>query len=298
MGTPQYATIIFKSLFDNHFNILSIITQPDKPVGRKNFLQPPHIKKFVIDNNIDIKILQPSSLKDYYVYEYIKTLKPDYIIVAAYGHILNKRILEIAPCINLHASLLPLYRGASPIQESIINNDKYTGVTAMLMNEGLDTGDILGFRYFKLENNITIDKLFLDLSKIASKLIIEVLNRFDGISPKKQDNLDSSLCKKIQKSYGQIKFDNALEIYIKYRAYLNWPGIFLESGLKLKDISLIDTLITNQEGEILSINKDYIIVGCKKGSLEIKTIQVPSKKPLSSFEYIKGYRLKIGDVLN
>ena len=106
------------------------------------------------------------------------------------------------------------------------------------------------------------------------------------------------MCKKIQKSYGQIKFDNALEIYIKYRAYLNWPGIFLESGLKLKDISLIDTLITNQEVEILSINKDYIIVGCKKGSLEIKTIQVPSKKPLSSFEYIKGYRLKIGDVLN
>ena len=147
MGTPDYATTIFKELIKSKYEIVGLFTQPDKPVGRKQLLTPPHIKQFCIDENLNIPIFQPLKLRgNEEAKNQIEFLKPDFIIVAAYGQILPKEILDIAPCINLHASLLPKYRGASPIQESLLNDDNYTGVTSMLMEEGLDSGDILGFQ--------------------------------------------------------------------------------------------------------------------------------------------------------
>ncbi|HAC71490.1 MAG TPA: methionyl-tRNA formyltransferase, partial [Arcobacter skirrowii] len=132
MGTPSYATEILKELLASKYEVVGIFTQEDKPVGRKQLLTPPHIKQFCIDNSLDIPIFQPKKLKDNLVaYLSILDLKPDFIVVAAYGQILPKDILNIAPCINLHASILPNYRGASPIQEGILNDDKYLGVTSM-----------------------------------------------------------------------------------------------------------------------------------------------------------------------
>ncbi|MDR0467732.1 MAG: methionyl-tRNA formyltransferase, partial [Campylobacteraceae bacterium] len=140
MGTPSYATRIFKALIDDkNFEITSVFTQPDKPSGRGNHLTPPDIKIFIQDNDINVKIFQPESIKNDEIVESIKSQKPDFIVVAAYGKILPLSILNIAPCINLHASLLPKYRGASPIQYAILNADKFTGITAMLMEEGLDS---------------------------------------------------------------------------------------------------------------------------------------------------------------
>ena len=298
MGTPDYATTIFKELLSSDYEVVGLFTQPDKPVGRKQILTPPHIKQFCMDSNLDILIFQPLKLRgnEEATLE-IKKLNPDFIIVAAYGQILPKEILEIAPCINLHASLLPKYRGASPIQESLLNDDTYTGVTSMLMEEGLDSGDILGLQYLKITPSMQVSEAFEKLSIIAAKLTITTLDNYENIKPLKQNEAEVSFCKKIKKEDGLVNFLDAKNLYLKYKAYSYWPGIFLQSELKLKNIELIETTSSNEEGEILEIAKDFIIIGCKKGSLKIKTLQAPSKNAISSVDYIRGQRLEIGSLL-
>lgn len=297
MGTPSYATEILKELLASKYEVVGIFTQEDKPVGRKQLLTPPHIKQFCIDNSLDIPIFQPKKLKDNLVaYLSILDLKPDFIIVAAYGQILPKDILNIAPCINLHASILPNYRGASPIQEGILNDDKYLGVTSMFMEEGLDCGDILGFSYLR-NSNLLVDEAFEKLSILAAKLTITTLNNFENIRPLKQNNCEASFCKKIKKEDGLVDFFDAKKLFLKYKAYSFWPTIFLKSDLKIKDIELIEESSKNEAGKILEISKNYIIVACLTGTLKIKTIQAPSKKAINAVEYIRGQRLEVGDIL-
>lgn len=298
MGTPDYATTIFKELLNSKYEVIGLFTQPDKPVGRKQILTPPHIKQFCIDEKIDLPIYQPSKLRNNEeVKKQIEDLRPDFIIVAAYGQILPKEILDIAPCINLHASLLPKYRGASPIQESLLNNDKFTGVTSMLMEEGLDSGNILAFQYLKITHNMGVLEAFEKLSQIAAKLTILTLDNFENIKPLKQNEAEVSFCKKIKKEDGLVNFLNAKKLYLKYKAYSFWPGVFLESELKLKDLELIEENSNNDMGIILEINKDFIVIGCKKGSLKIKTLQAPSKKAINAVDYVRGQRLEVGSVL-
>ena len=298
MGTPDYATTIFKELINSEYEIVGLFTQPDKPVGRKQILTAPHIKQFCIDENFNIPIFQPLKLRgNEEVVEEINELNPDFIVVAAYGQILPKEILDIAPCINLHASLLPKYRGASPIQESLLNDDIYTGVTSMLMEEGLDSGDILGLQYLKITPTMEVSEAFEKLSVIAAKLTITTLNNFENIKPIKQNEAEVSFCKKIKKEDGLVNFLDAKKLYLKYKAYSFWPGIFLESELKLKDIELNEEISVNNQGQILDINENFIIVGCKKGSLKIRTLQAPSKKAMSSPDYIRGQRLELGKII-
>lgn len=298
MGTPDYATTIFEELLNSSYELVGLFTQPDKPVGRKQVLTPPHIKQFCIDKELSLPIYQPEKLRgNAEAKEQIEALNPDFIIVAAYGQILPKEILDIAPCINLHASLLPKYRGASPIQESLLNDDNFTGVTSMFMEEGLDSGDILGLQYLKITPTMEVAEAFAKLSDIAAKLTITTLDDFDKIKPKKQNEAEVSFCKKIKKDDGLVSLQDAKALFLKYKAYSYWPGVFLESGLKLKDIELIDECSSNNEGELLEIAKDYIILGCKKGSLKIKTLQAPSKKAVNSADYIRGQRLQEKDLL-
>jgi methionyl-tRNA formyltransferase len=298
MGTPDYATTIFKELLQSKYEIVGLFTQPDKPVGRKQLLTAPHIKQYCLDNNINIPIFQPLKLRNNdEVKEQIENLKPDFIIVAAYGQILPKEILDIAPCINLHASLLPKYRGASPIQESLLNDDIYTGVTSMLMEEGLDSGDILAFKYLKITSTMEVSEAFDKLSQIAAKLTITTLDNFENIKPLKQNDSEVSFCKKIKKEHGIVDFSDAKKLILKYKAYSYWPGVFLASELKLKDIELNELTTTNKQGEILEIAKDYVVIGCEKGSLKIKTLQAPSKKAINSVEYLRGQRLDLGNII-
>ena len=298
MGTPDYATTIFIELLKSKYEIVGLFTQPDKPVGRKQILTPPHIKQYCIDENIKLPIFQPLKLKNNQeAKEEIQQLKPDFILVAAYGQILPKDILDIAPCINLHASLLPNYRGASPIQESLLNDDSFTGVTSMLMEEGLDSGDILGFQYLKITRTMEVSEAFEKLSHIAAQLTITTLDNFENINAIKQNESLVTFCKKIKKDDGLVDFCDAKKLFLKYKAYSYWPGIFLSSELKLKDIELNEELSQNNEGEILEINKDFILIGCKKGSLKIKTLQAPSKKAMSSVDFVRGQRLEVGSIL-
>ena len=298
MGTPDYATTIFSELLQSNYEIIGLFTQPDKPVGRKQILTAPHIKQYCLDLNLNIPIFQPLKLRgNEEATTQIKNLNPDFIIVAAYGQILPKDILDIAPCINLHASLLPKYRGASPIQESLLNDDSYTGVTSMLMEEGLDSGDILAFQYLKVTPTMEVSAAFEELSQIAAKLTITTLDNFENIKPLKQNEAEVSFCKKIKKEDGLVDFLDAKRLILKYKAYSYWPGIFLSSELKLKDIELNEEISINNPGEILEIKKDYILVACEKGSLKIKTLQAPSKKAISSVDFVRGQRLEVGNII-
>jgi len=296
MGTPLYAKVILQKLLeDSEIEVSLVLTQPDRPVGRKKTLTPPPVKELAQSHNIEV--LQPLSLKDKAIIETLKSKKADFIIVAAYGMLLPKEVLELAPCINLHASILPQYRGASPIQQALLNGDEYSGVTAMLMDEGLDTGDILAFSFLKTNEAPTLPLMMEKLSFLAADLTVDVIKKFNKLLPLKQLNALASKCKKIKKEDGLVDFSSAEKLYRKYSAYFGWPGIFLESGLKLHDIELLDRDSTHKEGEILEIDKEYIIVACKKGKLKIKELQPKSKAKMAAYSYILGKRLKVGDTL-
>lgn len=297
MGTPDYASEILDTLLKTDFiDVEAVYTQPDKPVGRKKILTPPQVKILAEENGI--KVYQPTTLRDEEVISELKTIKCDYIVVAAYGQILPKAILEYAPCINLHASILPQYRGASPIQQSILNGDEKTGVTAMLMEEGLDTGDILKISEITIPKDEMVSTLFERLTKVASELTVDVLENFKNYTPVKQDESKATLCKKISKKDGLVEFDDALNIYNKYRAFTPWPTVYLDSGLKLKEMKLQQEDGNFEMGKILDVEKDGIVVGCEKGSLKITKVQPNSKKEMDVLSYINGKRLGVEDFLS
>ncbi|WP_024789339.1 methionyl-tRNA formyltransferase [Lebetimonas sp. JH292] len=286
MGSPDYAVKILDNL-NKHFDVLAVYTQPDKPVGRKKILTPTPVKKYALKRNIPV--FTPTKLNAHD----LKIFKPDFIVVAAYGIILKKDVLEIAPCINLHASLLPKYRGASPIQSAVLNGDKYTGVTSMLMDKGLDTGNILAWDYTEVKNKSSID-LFDELADIAANQIIYTVKNFNNIKPLPQIDALSSYSPKIKKEDGFVDFSSALIIDRKYRAYQPWPGIFCEK-FKINEMKLIDINSENEKGKIIKIDNEGIVVGCERGEIKLFKIQVSGKKEVKAVDYINGKRLKVGD---
>jgi len=294
MGTPHYAREILKILIDaEDMDVNLVLTQPDRPVGRKKVLTPPPVKVLAQEN--DIEVLQPNRLSDEGIEDAIKAANPDFIVVAAFGQILPKSILDIAPCINLHASLLPQYRGASPVQQSLLNGDKITGVTSMLMEEGLDTGPMLEKIVFEIPEDMRLYALMEQLTDDACRLTLSTLRNFDKITPEQQDESKATLCKKIKKSDGEVDLSDATEVYNKYRAFEGWPGIFTANGTKLDKIKPVEKEKTHTPFEILGFEGDDVVVGCGRGSLRIGTLQPASKKPMSAKAYCVGRGLKVGD---
>lgn len=294
MGTPAFARVILQEVIKD-FEVIGLFCQPDKPFGRKQELKAPETKEFLQNYDSKIPIYQPIEFDEVILQE-IKKLNPDVILVVAYGKILPKSVLEYR-CINIHASILPKYRGASPIQEMLLHNDRIFGVSAMLMEEGLDSGDILGFSM--IENTLQENLLSLSekLAFLGADLIKDVLKRLDSIKPLKQSNAQASYCKKIKKDAGEVAFVNAEEIVLKYRAFGVWPSVFLKSGLKLFDVSLVKKEGSFKSGEILDIQNDGIEVGCERGSIKIGALQAPSKQKVSSNVYLMGKRLSVGMLL-
>ncbi len=296
MGTPDYADVILKRLIDDKtIEVAAVFTQPDKPVGRKKMLTPPPVKTTALAH--DIAVYQPARLRDEAAVDAVRQIACDFIVVAAYGQILPKAILEHAPCINLHASILPRYRGASPIQQSLLNGDGETGVTAMLMDEGLDTGAILRIERTPIGPDETAPELFERLTRIAADMTPGVLHDFDAITPVPQDDAQASYCKKITKADGRVAFDDACTLYNRYRAFMPWPGVYLESGLKLTQMALHDAQGEHTSGKILRIDAEGAVVGCEKGSLKILAVQPPSKKAMPVGAYLNGKRLGVDDIL-
>ncbi len=297
MGTPDYAQHILQKIIDTaDMNVVAVYTQPDKPVGRKKVMTPPVVKTLALENDIDV--YQPTRLRDIETIEELLKIECDYIVVAAYGQILPQEILDYAPCINLHASILPEYRGASPIQQTILNGDKQTGVTAMLMDVGLDTGAMLKIDTIDVSDDEMVESLFDRLTITASNLTIDVLKNFSSYTPVKQDDSQSTHCKKISKKDGEVSFIDATTLYNKYRAFTPWPAVYLSSGLKLKNMELVERTSTNKSGKILSIDKEAIVIGCQKGSIRIFKVQPASKKEMDILSYINGKRLTLADTLS
>lgn len=296
MGTPDYAASILHGLIEaEDIDVCAVYTQPDKPVGRKAVLTPPPVK--VLAEESGIRVIQPSRLRDPDAVEELLSIECDLIIVAAYGQILPKAVLEHAPCINLHASILPQYRGASPIQQSLLNNDAKTGVTAMWMNEGLDTGAVIQIREIPIGPDEMVESLYKRLTDTAVDLTLDVIRHWDRHTAIPQDDAQATLCRKITKAEGLIDFADAREIYNRYRAFTPWPGIHLESGLKLKAMILEDEESTGTPGEITDIDKDGIVVQCSKGSLKVLKVQAPSKQESSVVDYLNGKRIGCGNTL-
>lgn len=292
MGTPTYAAVILESLLKNH-NIKALVCQSDKKSGRSMQLKMPPTKALILNKKLDIPIFQDlneDTIKS------LQNIPCDMIIVAAFGRILSREVLDIAPCINLHASILPKFRGASPIQASILENEKYFGVSVMKMEEGLDCGDILGIKVIKNTQQNAVE-LFKQLSHLAAELILEFLERIDCVMPLKQRECESSFCKKIKKEFGEVVLDNAQEIVVKSLAYESWPGIFLKNGLKMRGLILEEMESKNPAGLILKVTKEKVLVGAKMGSMWIEFLQSPSKNIVSAYQYLQGKRLKEGDIL-
>lgn len=296
MGTPDYAASILEALVAaDDIEVVSVYTQPDKPVGRKGVLTPPIVK--VVAQNTNIPIIQPNRLRDEVVVSEVLATPCDMIIVAAYGQILPKAILEYVPCVNLHASILPQYRGASPIQQSLLNNDTQSGVTAMWMDEGLDTGAIIKIRTLDIAQDEMVESLYTRLTDTAVNLTLDVIRNWDRKSAVKQNDNEATNCKKILKSDGLIDFSDAREIYNRYRAFTPWPGVFIESGLKIKTMRLEEEQSHGDAGLILSVDKESIVVQCLQGSLRILRVQAPSKQETSVIDYLNGKRIGCGNSL-
>ena len=296
MGTPDYAASILEAILRcDDIEVAAVYTQPDKPVGRKGVLTPPPVKVLALEAGIPV--IQPDRLRDENTVAQLLGIPCDMIIVAAYGQILPKAVLEHAPCVNLHASILPQYRGASPIQQSLLNNDPLTGVTAMWMDEGLDTGAIIQIETLSIGPDEMAASLYGRLTETAARLTIDVIRHWDRTSAVPQNDDEATHCTKIAKTDGLIAFEDAREIYNRYRAFTPWPGIYLDSGLKIKSMVLEEELSAGTAGTIVSVEKESIIVQCTKGSLRIFKVQAPSKQEANAVDYLNGKRIGCGNTL-
>ncbi|MCR5024805.1 MAG: methionyl-tRNA formyltransferase [Lachnospiraceae bacterium] len=306
MGTPDFAEGALKELIRAEQNIIMVVTQPDRAKGRGKDISMPPVKICAVEHGIEV--FQPEKVKDPEAVKVIRDKKPDLIVVAAFGQILSKEILDIPKygCVNIHASLLPEYRGAAPIQKCIMDGKKETGVTIMQMNEGLDTGDILMKRSIEIDDEETGGSLFEKLSRLGALMITEAIPLIEAgkLIPEKQDDAKSSYAGMLNKETGAIKFKNsAVELERLVRAMNPWPSAytkFRNKTLKIWKASVVDDIETDdiyQTGTITNITKDDFTVKCGEKSLVIKELQLEGKKRMSAHDFMLGVRPEIGESL-
>lgn len=304
LGTPHFSEVILKSLINNHFNIIGVFTKPDQKVGRQQEWQKTPVKILAEKNNIPV--FEPVKL-DTNTTKQIKKLAPDMLITAAYGKIIPREILEIPKfgSLNVHPSLLPEFRGPSPIQNALLAGKKETGATIMLMDAGIDTGDILS------QKKIIIDKkddmlpeLLQKLADLSAQLLLETIPLWIAgkIKPQRQNNDKATFCQLIKKEDGQINWrEDAQSIYNRFRAFYPWPGIFtIWNGqrIKLNKIrSVQDTAgETHQIGEIFKYN-DRPTVRAGKGMIILEELQLEGRPNIKIVDFINGHKNFIGSIL-
>ncbi len=302
MGTPDFAVPCIEKLIENNHNIMAVFTQPDKPLGRKQILTPPPVKAVAEKNNITV--YQPESIKNSNALEIIENYNPDIIIVVAYGKILPLEILNAAKygCINVHASLLPKYRGAAPIQWSILNGDKETGVTIQQMNEGIDTGDILFVKKTDIDINETSEALFERLSVIGADALIQCLDDIENgkISPVVQSENGACYAQKITRELCPIDWNrSALEIHNQVRGLQSWPCA--STTLNGKNIKIHKTVLSDMKGNksgLIVDNKNNLTVCCGDGNcISILELQADGKKRMDSKAFLQGNKVDVSTVL-
>lgn len=298
MGTPQFAVKTLDELVKQH-EVVGVFTNPDKPFGRKQILSFSEVKKAAIDLNIPV--FQPVKFQNEDI-EILKKLSPDVIVVVAYGKILPKEVLSIPRhgCINVHGSLLPKYRGASPIQASIINCEEETGVSIIQMTENLDDGDILKIHKTPIGLNETYLELSERLSKMGALAILEVLKEIEEGTLKRipQKEEEATYVTKIKKEMGKINFDtDALVVHKLICGLSFWPSAYCFLKGKVLKIyrSILNEEYKGKPGEVL--DEKRFIVGCKKGAVEFLEVQLQDRKRVSAKDFLNGVKLKKGDIL-
>ena len=303
MGTPDYAVNTLEALISAGHNVAAVFAQPDKPVGRKHIITPPPVK--VCAENHGIAVYQPNTLRDGKAEEILKEIAPDAIVVVAYGKILPKEILNIPKygCVNGHASLLPKYRGASPIQWCIVCGETETGVTAMKMDEGMDTGDILKTAKTEIGDEETAEELFDRLSGLTAELLVNTLSDLEkgNITPKKQDEEKASYAPIIKKEMAFLDFINmtAKEIHNAVRGYYSWPcAYFFLENKRIKVIKAAVADKTNAKAGTVIKSTDSLVIACKDGTaIELVTVQPEGSKPMSAKQMLCGRPIAVGTVI-
>ncbi len=298
IGTGEIGVPTLQALLKSEHEIVGVVTQPDKPVGRAQLVEPSPIKKTLMSSApggraLPIPVLQPARIKERQAIEEIHALEPDVIVVMAYGQILPRDVLNIPKiaCLNLHASLLPRWRGAAPIQAAIAAGDRQTGITVMHMDEGLDTGDILLQRQIDIRPNDTGGSLHDRLAQIAPEALLHSLRFLVEGSPPRvpQDNSLATYAPKLKREDGKIDWSEAAEIIErKIRAFNPWPGAFMElNGRILKVFSAAVVDLTGESGEIVRSEKE-LVIAASKGALSLGDVQLEGKRRMSASEFLRG----------
>lgn len=303
MGTPDFSVDCLKALVESEHEVVGVFCQPDKPVGRKQELTPPDVKVEALKHNLNI--FQPASLKNGKGVEILEEIKPDLVVVVAYGKILPHDFLVYPKygCINIHASILPKYRGASPIHFAVLNGDEETGVTAMQMDDGLDTGDILHIKKCPIGINDTTERMYEIMAPLGAETLMETIEMLEKgqLNPIKQD--DSLSCKVglLTRDMSSIDWSkSAFEIHNKIRGLYSWPGASTTINgktLKIHSGVLSDKTANNKVGEVVDAS-GKLIVACGDGKcIELKTVQLEGKKRMDVSAFLNGYSVEKGTVL-
>lgn len=303
MGTPDFAVGTLEAIVEAGHEVVAVVTQPDKPKGRGGAMAMSAVKECAIKHNLTV--LQPVKAREESFVEELRTYNSDVIVVVAFGQLLPASIIHMPKygCINVHASLLPKYRGASPIQWAVLDGCEYSGVTTMQMDEGLDTGDILEVAKVKLDEKETGGSLFDRLSVVGAELLVETLKKAESgeLHPVKQDDNEATYVKMLNKSFGLLDFTKKPEVLERMVRGLNpWPSAFTHIEgklLKIWDASVEAADDDKECGSVVTDQKTYFKVKCDGGYLVINELQLEGKKRMKTADFLRGYSVKDNDKL-
>ncbi len=304
MGTPEFALPTLKALHLSSHSILSVITQPDKPKGRGQKLVVSPIKQYALDSNLPI--LQPKTVNNPEFIQSLKQNQPDLIIVVAFGQILSEAFLKVPKqfCINLHSSLLPKYRGAAPIHRAILNGDTKSGVTTMIMDKGMDTGDILLMQETPINENDNAQTLHDTLAETGGALILETLRRLEEntLLPVPQDHSQATYAAKLKKEEGLIHWEkSAVNISNQVRGLTPWPGTYTllnKKRLRILKVCISEGTRDDVPGKVARITDRGIEVGTGEGRLIITELQPEGKKRMSAKSFMAGHKIERGTLFD
>ena len=308
MGTPEFAIPPLKHLILNQYQVVAVYTQPDKPAGRGRSLVSPPLKKAALDWKLPV--VQLASLKSTEAEAQLAEFHPDVIVVAAFGQILPQSVLDISgcQCINIHPSLLPRFRGASPVASAILAGDEFTGVSIMLMDRGLDTGPVLARAQIPVSTQDTTGSLTAKLSLIAARLLLEVLPRWSRgeLTPQPQSEAEATYSNPISKEEGEIDWRlPAVDIWRRVRAFQPWPGCYTGwrgRQLKIMEAAPLPTEKAPEVGQVVALTsapeaKAAFGVSTGEGILGMLKVQLEGKRAMSAAEFLRGQRQFIGAIL-
>ena len=303
MGTPDFAVGTLEAIIKAGHEVVAVITQPDKPKGRGKAVQYTPVKEKALE--YDLPVYQPVKVREESFVKELEAMKPEVIVVVAFGQILSKEILDMPKygCVNVHASLLPKYRGSAPIQWAVIDGEKESGVTTMLMNEGIDTGDMLKTTVISLDEKETGGSLFDKLAIAGADLLVETLVELESgtVTRTPQEEEKATHAKMLNKTMGLIDFTkSAVEIERLIRGLNPWPSAYTGldgKTLKIWDADVVEKEADGEPGEIVEVGKNHVYVKTGKGLLELKEIQLEGKKRMEMEAFLRGYSLEKGAIL-